>query len=194
MKNNIPSQNPPIKRKQKRNRAIHSSVPFDGQHELEGIFIANGPNIKAGQYQSLSLYDIAPTALYLLQLGVPSSLPGNIALDCITEQFKIQYPPITVAKKKLSSEPYKPSLNHLPNHYENKEHDAQQLSWNRSEADAKKKAFVMHPGPMNRGVEIDSYVADSDQSIILNQVLNGVAVRMSILYLLLGANVNEENY
>ena len=49
----------------------------------------------------------------------------------------------------------------------------------------------MHPGPINRGVEVDSYVADSDQSVILNQVLNGVAVRISILYLLLGANNNE---
>ena len=44
----------------------------------------------------------------------------------------------------------------------------------------------MHPGPMNRGVEIDDRVADSDQAIILDQVLNGVASRMSILYLLLG--------
>ena len=41
---------------------------------------------------------------------------------------------------------------------------------------------------MNRGVEIDSEVADSDQAIILDQVLNGVAVRMSILYILLGNN------
>ena len=44
----------------------------------------------------------------------------------------------------------------------------------------------MHPGPMNRWVEIDSSVADSEQAIILDQVLNGVASRMSILYLLLG--------
>ena len=51
---------------------------------------------------------------------------------------------------------------------------------------AKKDALIMHPGPMNRGVEIDSSVADSDQAIILNQVLNGVASRMAILYLLLG--------
>ena len=51
-----------------------------------------------------------------------------------------------------------------------------------------KEITIMHPGPINRGVEVDSYVADSEQSIILNQVLNGVAVRMSILYLLLGAN------
>ncbi|MEE9190412.1 MAG: aspartate carbamoyltransferase catalytic subunit [Candidatus Neomarinimicrobiota bacterium] len=49
-----------------------------------------------------------------------------------------------------------------------------------------KKLIVMHPGPMNRGIEIDSGVADGDQAIILDQVLNGVASRMSILYLMLG--------
>jgi len=51
----------------------------------------------------------------------------------------------------------------------------------------------MHPGPMNRGVEIDSSVADGDQAIILDQVLNGVAIRMSILYLLLGPDEGEES-
>ena len=45
---------------------------------------------------------------------------------------------------------------------------------------------ILHPGPINRGVEIDSRVADSDNAVILDQVLNGVASRMSILYLLLG--------
>ena len=57
----------------------------------------------------------------------------------------------------------------------------------------KKEIVVMHPGPMNRGVEIDSAVADSDQAIILDQVLNGVASRMSILYLLLGGKMEEES-
>ncbi len=47
-----------------------------------------------------------------------------------------------------------------------------------------KKTVIMHPGPINRGVEITSDVADSDQSIILDQVENGVAVRMAVLYLL----------
>ena len=55
----------------------------------------------------------------------------------------------------------------------------------------KKEITIMHPGPMNRGVEIDSEVADSDQAIILEQVLNGVASRMSILYLLLGAKEED---
>jgi len=49
-----------------------------------------------------------------------------------------------------------------------------------------KEIVLMHPGPINRGVEITSEVADSEQSIILNQVENGVAVRMAVLYLLAG--------
>jgi len=47
---------------------------------------------------------------------------------------------------------------------------------------------VMHPGPMNRGLEIASRVADSDRSVIIDQVRNGVSVRMAVLYLLLGGN------
>ena len=50
-----------------------------------------------------------------------------------------------------------------------------------------KEILIMHPGPINRGVEIDSDVADSHHSIILDQVQNGVAVRMAVLYLLSGS-------
>ncbi|MBS1734918.1 MAG: aspartate carbamoyltransferase, partial [Bacteroidetes bacterium] len=49
-----------------------------------------------------------------------------------------------------------------------------------------KEIVIMHPGPINRGVEIDSDVADGNESIILQQVENGVAVRMAVLYLLAG--------
>jgi aspartate carbamoyltransferase catalytic subunit len=51
--------------------------------------------------------------------------------------------------------------------------------------------IVMHPGPMNRGVEIDSAVADGPWSVILDQVANGVAVRMAVLYLLAGEGARE---
>lgn len=51
-----------------------------------------------------------------------------------------------------------------------------------------KEIVIMHPGPINRGVELDSDVADSGHSIILHQVENGVAVRMAVLYLLAGRN------
>lgn len=56
---------------------------------------------------------------------------------------------------------------------------------------AKDDVIVMHPGPMNRGVEIDSAVADGPYSVILEQVANGVAVRMAILYLLMAVRGGE---
>jgi aspartate carbamoyltransferase catalytic subunit len=51
---------------------------------------------------------------------------------------------------------------------------------------AKRDILILHPGPMNRGVEIDSDVADGPFSVILDQVTNGVAIRMAVLYLLSG--------
>jgi len=51
---------------------------------------------------------------------------------------------------------------------------------------APRDLVILHPGPMNRGVEIDSDVADGPHSVILEQVTNGVAVRMAVLYLLAG--------
>jgi aspartate carbamoyltransferase catalytic subunit len=56
---------------------------------------------------------------------------------------------------------------------------------------AKDDAIVMHPGPMNRGVEIASDVADGPQSVILDQVSNGLAVRMAVLYLLAGTGAGK---
>jgi len=56
---------------------------------------------------------------------------------------------------------------------------------------AKKNAIIMHPGPINRGVEISADMADSAKSVILKQVKNGIATRMAVLYLLLGGKERE---
>jgi len=58
-------------------------------------------------------------------------------------------------------------------------------------SEAKDKVILMHPGPINRGVELDSDIADGEHSVILDQVTNGVAVRMAVLYLLAGGRANE---
>ena len=58
---------------------------------------------------------------------------------------------------------------------------------------APRELLILHPGPMNRGVEIDSRVADGPHSVILNQVTNGVAVRMAVLYLLAGGKPRAES-
>jgi aspartate carbamoyltransferase catalytic subunit len=56
---------------------------------------------------------------------------------------------------------------------------------------AKPDAIVLHPGPMNRGIEISPEVADGPQSCVLEQVTNGIAVRMALLFLLTGSAVEE---
>jgi aspartate carbamoyltransferase catalytic subunit len=69
---------------------------------------------------------------------------------------------------------------------------AQQFGLNgHSLADAPPEAIVMHPGPVNRGVELSPEVADGDRQVILDQVENGVALRMAVLYLLAGATAGS---
>ncbi|MCB9475025.1 MAG: aspartate carbamoyltransferase catalytic subunit [Candidatus Delongbacteria bacterium] len=73
-------------------------------------------------------------------------------------------------------------------------HDRYGVTLERLKTHAPNGITIMHPGPINRGVEISSEVADSEYSAILDQVTNGVAVRMAVLYLLLGAEtVKGEN-
>ena len=55
----------------------------------------------------------------------------------------------------------------------------------------KDKVIIMHPGPINRGVELDSDIADGEHSVVLDQVTNGVAVRMAVLFLLAGGRNND---
>ncbi|MEO0293978.1 MAG: aspartate carbamoyltransferase catalytic subunit [candidate division WOR-3 bacterium] len=65
------------------------------------------------------------------------------------------------------------------------------LTYERLKKFASPDVVIMHPGPINRGIEIESRVADSEYSLILEQVTAGVAVRMSVLYLLLKEKINE---
>jgi aspartate carbamoyltransferase catalytic subunit len=59
-------------------------------------------------------------------------------------------------------------------------------------AKIKPDALIMHPGPINRGVEINSEVADCDRSLVLDQVTNGLAVRMAVLFLVNGGKGPQE--
>lgn len=67
------------------------------------------------------------------------------------------------------------------------------LTYERLRKFASSKVIIMHPGPINRGIEIESRVADSEYSLILDQVISGVAVRMSILYLLSRKKIDENS-
>ena len=95
-----------------RDKVIHASVPFDGKHSLEGAMIAHGPHIKPGTFSDRTLYDIAPTALYLMGVGIPGDLPGDIALDMISEPFKRAFPPVVLAEGQKAAPA--PNSDHLP--------------------------------------------------------------------------------
>jgi aspartate carbamoyltransferase catalytic subunit len=58
---------------------------------------------------------------------------------------------------------------------------------------ARPEVLVMHPGPINRGVEIGAEVADGERSVILDQVNNGIAIRMAILFLVLGGQEGADD-
>ncbi len=108
---------------------------------------------------------------YIASLGVKVELDVKKALEwCdVANVLRIQ-----LERQQIK---YFPSLREYSLYYGINKRLLQQLN---------KEIVIMHPGPINRGVELNSDVADSEHSIILNQVENGVAVRMAVLYLLAG--------
>ncbi len=108
---------------------------------------------------------------YISSLGVKVELDVKKALEwCdVANVLRIQ-----LERQQIK---YFPSLREYSLYYGINKKLLQQLN---------KEIVIMHPGPINRGVELNSDVADSEHSIILNQVENGVAVRMAVLYLLAG--------
>lgn len=108
---------------------------------------------------------------YIDKLGVPVELDLKLALEwCdVANMLRVQNERMDIS--------YFPSTREYTLQYGLDKGMLDQLG---------KEIVVMHPGPINRGVEITSEVADSEQAIILDQVENGVAVRMAVLYLLAG--------
>jgi len=106
---------------------------------------------------------------YISQLGVESSydLKDSLAWCDVANILRIQ-----LERQDIK---YIPSLREYSMYYGINKAILDQLD---------KEIVIMHPGPINRGVEISSDVADSEHSIILQQVENGVAVRMAVLFLL----------
>ena len=89
---------------------------------------------------------------------------------------------LRIQKERLGGESLFPTLREY----------AQQFGLNRRRAELiHPDGIIMHPGPINRGVEMEPQVADGPRSVILNQVTNGVAVRMAILYLLAGGSAED---
>jgi aspartate carbamoyltransferase catalytic subunit len=124
-------------------------------------------------------------------VGPPTLLPPetdawgastNYDLDAVIEDVDICY--LLRVQQERQSEQLFPSL---------REYASRWGLDRRRLAKMKPDAIVMHPGPMNRGVEIGADVSESPRAIILDQVANGLAVRMSLLYLMLGGRIEDED-
>ena len=68
-------------------------VPFNGIHTLDGVLLAWGPDVAPGRFEALSLYEVAPTALYLMGLEVPEELDGRVAMELIRPELLAARPP-----------------------------------------------------------------------------------------------------
>lgn len=72
-------------------------VPFDGVHTMRGILIAGGPDVVRGQFKPLTLYEVVPTVLNLLGLGIPAELEGRPAVELLEASFRAANPPVILA-------------------------------------------------------------------------------------------------
>ena len=117
-----------------------------------------------------------PTLLPPSLAGWPVSVSHD--LDAVLDKVDVMY--LLRMQLERQREPLLPSLREYTALYGLTARRARHLA---------SDAVVMHPGPMNRGVEIAADVADDPRALVTDQVRNGVAVRMAVLYLLLGAGV-----
>lgn len=151
---------------------------------IEGLKVAIVGDIAHSRVARSNIFALTKMGAEVILVGPPTLMPLEVedlgvkvsySLDDVILDVDVIY--LLRLQLERQSESLFPSLREYSNLFGlNKE----RLSH------AKKDVLVMHPGPMNRGVEISSEVADLPQALITEQVANGVAVRMAVLYLLLG--------
>lgn len=137
---------------------LHSRVALSNIYALQTL----GANVKVCGPKTL-----LPKHIQKLGVGVETNLKAALEWCDVANMLRVQNERMDIS--------YFPSTREY----------AQQYGVTKALLDSlEKEVIIMHPGPINRGVEITSDVADSNQAIILNQVENGVAIRMAVIYLL----------
>jgi len=134
-------------------------------------------------------YEVVGVAFALVGIrttlvGPPALLPRELPVEMTTDIDAIRDADVVYVLR-MQNERMQAGANYVPSL---REYTAR---WGVTPARLRPGQKVMHPGPMNRGVEIDSDVADLPRSVIEEQVTNGIAIRMALLYLLLGAGEKE---
>lgn len=158
--------------------------------DFEGLKVAIVGDIAHSRVARSNVKGLVTMGADVTLVGPPTLIPPqaatwgakiNYELDDVIEDVDICY--LLRVQQERQSEQLFPSL---------REYAALWGLDGRRQARMKPEALVMHPGPMNRGVEIAADVSESPRAIILDQVANGLAVRMSLLYLMLGGQHEED--
>jgi aspartate carbamoyltransferase catalytic subunit len=173
-------------RQQRRERG--AGPPPDGQRALEGLRIAIVGDIRHSRVARSDVLAFASLGAHVTLVAPPTLLPPSLAgwpvdvsfdIDAVLPKLDVVY--LLRLQKERMTEALLPSLREYTATYGLTRERARLLA---------EGALIMHPGPVNRGVEVAAEVADQPSSVITRQVANGVAVRMAVLYLLLGAGVD----
>ena len=157
---------------------------------IEGLKIAIIGDIEHSRVARSNMIGLKKMGADVTISGPPTMMPHNIESfgvnvvnnpsEAILDKDVIMVLRIQLERQ---SKTLFPSLREYSNHFGINEKAFQKI---------KEGAIIMHPGPVNRGVELSSQVVDSPYSVILDQVSNGVAVRMALLYLLIGGTRSED--
>jgi len=161
----------------------------DARGSLDGLRIGIIGDVKHSRVARSDVLAYTALGAEVTLVAPPTLLPPSLDgwpvrvshdLDAVLPDLDVAY--LLRMQRERMTEHLVPSLREYTDRYG--------LTLRRVEA-MRDDALVMHPGPMNRGVEISAEVADLPRSVIIDQVRNGVAVRMAVLYLLLGAGVDR---
>jgi aspartate carbamoyltransferase catalytic subunit len=148
---------------------------------LEGLKIGIVGDIAHSRVARSNIYAMTKLGAEVTLIGPPTLMPGRVqdlpvkishSLDAVIEELDV-INMLRIQFERMGGNPF-PSVREYSHYFG--------LTVERMER-AKPDMIVMHPGPMNRGVEIESEVADGPNSVILKQVANGLAVRMAVLFL-----------
>jgi aspartate carbamoyltransferase catalytic subunit len=157
----------------------------EGHSALDGLRIVIVGDVKHSRVARSNVLAFTRLGAEVTLVAPPTLLPPNLTgwpvavshdLDAVLPKADVVY--LLRMQKERQIESLLPSLREYTAHYALTRERARLLS---------DEALVMHPGPMNRGVEIAADVADLPRSVITRQVANGVAVRMAVLFLMLGS-------
>jgi aspartate carbamoyltransferase catalytic subunit len=158
---------------------------MEKKHAIEGLDVAIVGDILHSRVAKSNIYALKKLGAKVRLIGPPTLVPSclkELGVDIYTDMDRgLQDVDIVMMLRIQMERQGKGFFPTTVEYFKNWGLTTERLSR------AKKDALVMHPGPMNRGVEISSDVADGLRSVILDQVTNGLAVRMAVLYLLAGA-------